>query len=117
MYKLLNLIAALAIVPQVMSRQLKTDDSHKDWVELTVSQIEWYTKQGGIFLEPGQQITLGLKFNESAGDSWNLKTTEHTVFTVEKEIDYKHGYYFWTFTATEDDTGYQHANFFLYRMV
>ena len=45
MFKLLNQITALAIVPQVMSRQLRTEediDMDWDWIELTDSKVEEY---------------------------------------------------------------------------
>ena len=47
-----------------MSRQLKTDDSSKDWIELTDSLVEEFKRVGGLFLEPGQEIKLVKRFDE-----------------------------------------------------
>ena len=53
MYKLVNQITALAIVPQVMSRQLTADDNGKGWIELDGYQLSEFDRLGGLFLTPG----------------------------------------------------------------
>ena len=87
MFKLINQITALALVPHVMSRQLKTIDSSKDWIELTTDQVEEYRRIGGLFLRPGEEIKLGLSYKENV-DKW-LQSTDPTnkAWTVKEEID------------------------------
>ena len=90
MYKLFNQITALALVPYVMSRQLKTIDSSKDWIELTDSLVEEYARVGGLFLKPGQVITLGLSYDVSSNDAWNFYSgSAKEAWTIEEEIDEK----------------------------
>ena len=90
MYKLLNQITALALVPHVMSRQLKTDDSSKDWIELNDSQVKEYADAGGLFLKPGQVITLGLKYDVGSYGTWRKWHGDcNEAWTIEEEIDEK----------------------------
>ena len=63
MYKLLNQITALALVPHVMSRQLKTTvNSSKNWIVLTDDLLWEYERAGGLFLKPGQEMKFCISY-------------------------------------------------------
>ena len=67
-----------------MSRQLKTIDSSKDWIELTDSQVDEYDRVGGLFLKPGEVITLGLSYDVSSRGTWQKVHGEcNEAWTIE----------------------------------
>ena len=90
MYKLLQQITAFAIVPQVMSRQLKAEDNNDKWIELTDRQILDYSSSqlGALYLEPGQIIKLGRSYDKSKGEKW-LQGSEalNDAYAVKEEVD------------------------------
>ena len=71
-----------------MSRQLKTDDSSKDWIELNDSQVKEYADAGGLFLKPGQVIKFGRSYVKEV-ETWHyyVRQFDEAVCTVSEEID------------------------------
>merc|ERR1739844_99107 len=87
MYKLLNQIAALAIVPQVLSRQLTNFDISRNWIELTDSKFKEYDKDGGLFLTPGKEVKLGIKYDEKCDEKWHRMTGDYNeAWTIKEEV-------------------------------
>ena len=97
-----------------MSRQLKTDDSSIEMIELTDSVIEEY-KRVGLFLEPGQQITLGISYDKNADETWHAWTApEVETFTFNAADDEEKGILRLIITATEDTSVNLLGNLMIY---
>ena len=63
-------------MPHVVSHQLKTIDSSKDWIEFTTDQVEEYQRVGGLFLKPGQVIKFGRSYEVGSHTEWHMWTGE-----------------------------------------
>ena len=70
-------------MPHVVSHQLKTIDSSKDWIEFTTDQVEEYQRVAGLFLKPGQVIKFGQYYDVSTPGMWYISSgDENEAWTV-----------------------------------